>query len=491
MMRRVSVVSLLLAMFAFSYGQGWTGQQMVNRPNWDTGDFQPTVATDRTGRPWVVWGTNCGDTMLLWTRWLGSGWEPQRGVSRDAPGIAGRCLPDLAFGEGDTAWLVWDNFYENNTDDIAACYWDGSQWTPELLVNLLDSTDLDFAPRVACGGGQVWCVWYGGPTDMSPYSVYASRWSDYLGAWEPEMQVSPPNGNNHWWCDVAVDTEGTPHVVWTETEHVAIYYSFYNGLQWSGPSLVNDSSHVRAAGWAAPRIVIDREGILHVCYTGVAQGATGRDIFYSRNNGAGWTPSVRVTSDTAHNYNEWYSDIAADRPDNVWVTWDRQGEGSEQFRIYAAHFDGQLWSTEVRLDNDSSDYDDTPVVCLDSLGCPWVVWNTNPYSALNFDVVYNRFVGSGITEAQPGSAVYDARLRCATLQSGPGLTASFSLSDGAQVKLALYDEAGRCRAVLVDGYMPKGVHTVRCRESLAPGAYLCRLEADGQSEVSKVILLGH
>ncbi|MCX6841344.1 MAG: hypothetical protein NTX53_03540 [candidate division WOR-3 bacterium] len=486
-MRSLPVLIVLLALLtSAAFGQGWVGQQLVNRPNRDTGDFQPTVATDRTGRPWVVWGTNCGDSMLLWARWLGSGWEPQHGVSRDAPGIAGRVRPDLAFGEEDTAWLVWCNAYENNTHDIAACYWDGSQWTPEQLVNLFDSTDLDFAPRVACGGGQVWCVWFGGPTDMSPYSVYASRWSDYLGAWEPEMQVSPADGNHHWWCDVTVDTFGTPHVVWSTYQSNTVFYSYFDGQQWVAPIPVNDTAQILAT---YPRIVTDGTGTMHLSFTGAGVGAVHSDIFYSRNDGSGWIPCQMVTRDGL--YNEMYSEIAADRPDNVWVTWDRQGEGSEQYRVYAAHFDGQLWSTEVRLDNDSSDYDDTPVVCLDSLGCPWVVWNTNPYSALNFDVVYNRFVGAGITEAQPGSAVYDARLRCATLQSGPGLSASVSLSDGAQVRLALYDETGRCKAVLVDGHMPKGAYTVRCRESLAPGAYLCRLEAEGQSEVSKVILLGH
>jgi hypothetical protein len=300
------------------------------------------------------------------------------------------------------------------------------------------------------------------------------------------MQVSPADGNHHWWCDVTVDTFGTPHVVWCTVPLYTVFYSYFDGQQWVAPIPVNDTAQILAT---YPRIVTDGTGTMHLSFTGAGVGAEHSDIFYSRNDGSGWIPCQMVTRDGL--YNEMYSDIAADRPDNVWVTWDRQGEESEPYRVYAAHFDGQMWSTEVRLDNDSSNYDDTPVVCLDSLGCPWVVWNTNPYSALNFDVVFNRLVGAGVTEAQPESAVYAVRLHCATLQSGPGLTASFSLSAGAQVKLALYDEAGRCKAVLADGYMPKGAHTVRCRESVAPGAYLCRLQAEGQSEVSKVILLGH
>jgi hypothetical protein len=485
-MRSLPVLVVLLALLtSAASGTGWVGQQMLNRPNGDTADGLPTVTTDQTGHPWVVWIDNPSDTTLLWTRWLGSGWEPQRGVSPDAPGVWGRCRPDLAFDEQDRAWLVWNNAYENNNRD-------GSQWTPEQQVNQPDSTDVDFAPKVACGGGQVWCVWYGGLTDVSPYSVFASRWDPERGSWELETQVSPPDGNNHWWCDVAVDSEGTPHVVWTETEHLVIYYSFYDGQQWTGSSSVNDSSRVRAASWAAPRIVIDRDGILHVCYTGVLLGTSRRDVYYTRNDGSGWTPSVRVTQDTAYNYHEWFSDIAADRPDNIWVVWDRQDEGPDQFRVYAAHFDGQLWSAERRLDDTSSYYDFNPAVCLDTSGDPWVFWTGKLYAGpVNEDVFFNRFVNAGLAEAKSAPIARVARLRCATLQSGLGLTASFTLAAAAQVRLALYDEAGRCRAVLADGQMPKGTHTVHCGQSLASGVYLCRFQAGGQFEVSKVVILGH
>jgi hypothetical protein len=337
---------------------------------------------DQSGTPWVAWNGYKGNSTLLFAIWNGNGWTAERGVGPNGPGVILRLRPSLAFDDRGVAWLAWDNANRNNTDDIGSSRWAETCWTPEIQVNLPDSTDLDFAPKVACGGGQVWCVWYGGPTSTSSYSVFASRWDSSAGAWEPETQVSPPDGNNHWWCDVAVDSEGTPHVVWTETEHVAIYYSFYNGLQWSGPFLVNDSSRVRAASWAAPRIVIDSEDILHVCYTGVLIGTSRRDVFYTRNDGSGWIPSVRVTQDTAYNYHEWFSDIAADRPDNVWVVWDRQGEGPDQFRVYASHFDGATWSAEDRLDNDSASDDGEPGVCLDGFGDPWVVWAGYPRAAI-------------------------------------------------------------------------------------------------------------
>jgi hypothetical protein len=481
---------LFMLVAATASGLGWVGQQMVNRPNGDTADGAPTVAVDLSGRPWAVWVANPGDTTLLWSRWVDTHWEPQRGVSVNAPEVSSRFRPDLSFDEQGRAWLAWHNGYENGNRDIAACFWDGVKWTPEQQVNLPDSTDVDFAPKVACGGGQVWCVWYGGPTDMSPYSVFASRWNDSAGSWDGETQVSPADGNHHWWCDLAVDTLGTPHVVWCTYPLYTVFYSYFDGEQWVAPIPVNDTTQVTASPWAAPRIVIDQTGMMHVSFTGALAGAQHRDIFYARNDGSGWSPCQMVTQDSL--YDEWYSDIAADSPDNVWVTWDRQNEGPDQFRVYAAHCDDRLWSAGDRLDDDSSYYDAGPAVCLDATGRPWVFWTGKLYGTQsNGDVFFNRFVESGIADAQTAPVARGSHLRCATLQHGPNLTVSFDLAAAAQVRLVLYDEAGRCRAVLADGHMPEGAHTVRSSEFMAPGTYLCRLQAGSQSEVSKVVLLGH
>jgi len=437
----------------------------------------------------VVWIENCGDTTLYWSSWGYDGWEPQRGVSANAPGVHWRFRPDISNDGQNGAWIVWHNAYENNNRDIAACYWDGSTWGDEQQVNLPDSTDVDFAPKVSCGGGQVWCVWYGGLTDMSAYSVYASRWSESTQVWGPETQVSPIDGNHHWWCDVAVDTLGTPHVVWCTYPLYTVFHSYFDGEHWVTPTPVNDTSNVFASPWASPRIVIDHDGVMHVSLTGARVGATHRDIFYAHNDGSGWSPCQMVTRDSL--YDEWYSDIAANAPDNVWIVWDRQNEGSDQFRVYAAHYDGQEFSAEQRLDNDSSYYDCSPAVCLDSSDDPWVFWNGIPYgSGSNGDVFFNRFAEVGLAEAQPAVDACRIRLRCATPQCGLGLTVSFDIASTTHVRLTVLDGTGRCRAVLADELMPRGAHTARFRGTLAPGVYLCRLQAEGQFVTEKMILLG-
>jgi hypothetical protein len=489
-MRLLPVFAVLLALSTCAFGSGWVGQERVNRPNRDTADGDPTVIVDGTGCPFVVWHANPGDPTLFWTRWLGSAWAPQLGVCQKAPGVYMSCRPDLAVDQQGKAWLVWNNLYEDDNNDIAACYWSGFQWSAEQHVSPPESADLYFAPKVSCGGGQVWCVWYGGPSASLPYSVYASRWDSLKGSWGPETRVSPPDSNHHWWCDIAVDSLGTPHVVWCTHPLYTVFYSYFDGQAWITPTPVNDTTQVTASPWASPRIVVDRTGMMHLCFTGAKVGASHRDIVYTRNDGSGWLPCQMVTHDSL--YDVWYSDIAADRPDNVWVAWDRQNEGPDQFRVYASHWDEVAWSSEQRLDNDSAYHDMGPAVCLDSSGDPWVFWTGKPYAgASNLDVFFNRFTEVGLTESQPSIGHLQARLQCPNPQRGLNLAARLDVvAATTRVRLTVYDETGRCRAVLADGFIPKGTYAFQSSTALPPGVYLCRLQTEGTSETSKVILLG-
>lgn len=250
-----------------------------------------------------------------------------------------------------------------------------------------------------------------------------------------------------------------------------------------------------AATWADPHIVVDNTGMLHVSYTGVARDATGRDIFYSRNDGAGWTPSVRVTSDTAHNYNEWYSDIAADRPDNVWVVWNRQGEGPDQFRVYACHYDGDVWSQEERLDNDSAYYDVDTDLTLDSSGSPWVTWSGTLYGG-GYGVFYNRYDAAGIEE--PAAQAQAARTLSLAAPSpcAQPVTIRYVLPAAGNVSLEFYDNLGRKMGTPVKDRQAAGQHTAQWPlgnedgGSIAPGIYFCRLKAAGIDETCSFVLMG-
>jgi hypothetical protein len=222
----------------------------------------------------------------------------------------------------------------------------------------------------------------------------------------------------------------------------------------------------------------------------VAQGATGRDIFYTRNDGSGWTPSVRVTQDTLTNYNEWYSHIAADGPDNVWVAWDRQDEDSDQFRIHASHYDGSAWSAEVRLDGDSAYHDNYPVVCVDAAGNPWLVWTGTTYGIQVDNVYFNRYVTAAVTDMAPSPARHRLVEHFTSMSKG-AVDVAFSLPVAGRVRLDVYDALGRSVAVAFDDVVSAGRHRVRWQASIPAGTYVCRLQAPGEAETWKMVLVSH
>ncbi len=72
----------------------------------------------------------------------------------------------------------------------------------------------------------------------------------------------------------------------------------------------------------------------------------------------------------------------------------------------------------------------------------------------------------------------------------PSTVVSFRLSVFSDIRLAIYDVLGRKVAVLVDGAMPAGPHSVTFDASgLASGVYVVRLEADGLVRTRSISLI--
>ena len=103
----------------------------------------------------------------------------------------------------------------------------------------------------------------------------------------------------------------------------------------------------------------------------------------------------------------------------------------------------------------------------------------------------------GSKPARSGVAALGGRTRL-NLQVTPnpfvGKTAiRYSLPQSGRVKLSLFDVAGRCAKVAVDGWQVPGVHSVQLRdEGLAAGVYLAKLEVSNEAgtrtETSKLLL---
>jgi len=390
-----NLLVLVMVVSAASYGQGWTAQEQVSAPGPSRQNIQPTLLVDGDGIPWAVWHSLGRNRSLVLSRRIQGVWTSETIVSPHPPEVRAQLRPALTRGTDGQPWLVWSNAMTDNDNDVGFCRWTGTAWSDELLVNQPDSSELNFAPRVASGGGRAWCVWYGGPTDISPYAVYASEWDSTRDEWAAETQVSPPDGFHHWWCDVAVGADGTPHVVWIEVPHYRVLYSRWDGAGWTAPESVNTPDSVRASPWGNPRLGVDSGGGLHVTYTGADFGATSRDVYHVRRTPSGWGSSTKVSRDSL--YQEWYADIAVVASDDIWAVWNRQGEGSDEFRLYASHYDGTRWSAEARLDNSGATRDGMPDAALGPDGLPHVSWDADDVQG-DAQVYHSHYESSAVGE---------------------------------------------------------------------------------------------
>lgn len=97
-----------------------------------------------------------------------------------------------------------------------------------------------------------------------------------------------------------------------------------------------------------------------------------------------------------------------------------------------------------------------------------------------------------VTAVELPSAV--ALAPCFPNPFNPATTIRFALPRGAAVRLGIYGLDGRLVATLVDGHRTAGVHEIVWRgtdgagRGVASGTYFCRLQADGITEVRKMVL---
>ena len=468
---------------------------MVNRPGVNSSSLQPCIEMDTTGSPWVVWLTTNRAASLNYTKWLGNAWAPDQEVGLNYPGVIARPQPRLAFDDRGGARLSWVNQFLDNHLSAATCAWNYSGWDPEIAVSPPDSGYSDFASSLAWGGGRFWFTLDRAPTQAyDPFSVFASFMDSTTPQPTPAARVSPPDSGYHWFSHAAVDAQGHPHVVWVDVWRYVVLYSSFDGNTWSTPTPVNDTAHVKVPDRAQPRIAVDHQGGLHVCFTGVMAGAASRDIFYSKNRGSGWAPSALVSQDSA--YNEWYSDIAVGDSDNVWVVWERQGESTDQFRIHAAHFDGGRWSEEVRLDGDLAHYDVNARVALDRDGNPCVVWNGHTNAGPDLcDIYFNWFEAASVFERNAGEQAHEPLQLSARPRPGSAVQIAYCLTNPGDVRLQILNTLGQCIYSLAEKGQRSGVHAVewngldsRARPTPS-GMYFCRVSEKERNETCKFLLM--
>jgi hypothetical protein len=479
--------------------QGWVGQHRISQPDPEF-NGSPHIVFDHSGTPWAGWTYLYHDSSPAYSTWLGDSWAFQRKILPNDTGMRGRAGIILSVDDLGRVWICWSTFNNDGMDYDGTNYWEGGHWSPPSRAtpeSLTDTLTYGGGKWFACGGGAVWYTFSGAKAlGSETCTVFASRWDEAQQKWGPLMQVSQPDGGFYWCNSIVVDSSGRPHVFYVDAGRLRVWHSFYDGTRWSVPEPVNDTERTTASPEAFPLASVDADGVIHVTYTGAPIGAPYRSIMYTYDDGAGWRPSMRATQGSKDSlYPPWYAAVAAARRNDVWAVWMRQGEGPDQFRVYASHFDGDTWSPEVRVDDhshDSSYNNGDPEIALDPQNNPWVVWDGIDPNMNNFASYYNRLGDVGVAEShEPSRAAPTLQVAC----ERTGAAIRYRVNEPCLYTLAILDLTGRRIAALAGGRAEPGLRVIHWNyvagdgQSVPSGVYFIRLSAGNETVTRKIAVV--
>lgn len=382
---------------------------------WNTGNNErPDIAIDPQGGVNVVWYTEMDgewgrDTEVMYVNYtVQDGWSNVTVVSDGYGGVwwnEGYSEdPAIAIGGDGVIHVVWtDNsggYWGGGTEYeiFHASYTPGVGWSNATVIsdsaarwNTGDSTWPAIAADAAGNAYVVWVdgtpgAWQASPDD---WEIMYSKYTKGEG-WSSPTVVSDGYAGLYWntgaslFPNVAVDAEGTVHVVWEDntpgawgTDTEVMYTTLHGGESLSNVTVLSYAHDISRC----PSIAVAGDGTVHVAWTDSADGTWGTDseIMYSCLVAGDWTAPL-VISDDGTNSNPYHSgepDICVDATGRVYVVLENRAGGFDDI-YYTSRSQSDGWSAITVLSNDASDWNwlasKYPAAAVDAKGCLHVVW---------------------------------------------------------------------------------------------------------------------
>lgn len=286
-------------------------------------DWTPDIAADTLGNPHVVWGEMfSGD--VYYKYWQGAKWSEPINLSQN---IGGSFYPCIKIDRKNRVHIAW---HDNADGDYKIYYrvYDGIQWSSIIVVS--DSLQYTGFPALELDSKDN--IHFSWSSRMPPgdnrdifYRAYIDEhWTNISRLTTDTLYSVYPS--------IAINKNDLPIIVWQQTIRVwitpiieKIYWSSYNGINWSYPEAISDTS---ASG--SPSVAVDSSNNFHSAWF-----IYGGGILYSSYLENHWTSPIPISQ-----INGAAPQIICDKNNNLHMIWLNPGMLDQIFYSKGTIIDG-------------------------------------------------------------------------------------------------------------------------------------------------------
>lgn len=221
----------------YTAASGWRSPQPLD-PVGAYSANNVSSAFDANGNATVIWSQGRWPQLHIWAaRYTAQGsWEAPRLIDTGSTGAG--VLPQIAanaMGEAIAAWAHWDG---TRFSVWANRLTPASGWGTAQLAETSNAGDASNPQVILDASGVAWAIWR--QSDGSRDSIWANR-LDPTGGWASPQRVETDNTGNAESPQIAADTAGNTHAVWTQLDGTRHNI-------WA-------NRHTTATGWGSPQLL--------------------------------------------------------------------------------------------------------------------------------------------------------------------------------------------------------------------------------------------
>ena len=225
----------------------------------------------------------------------------------------------------------------------------------------------DFPSIAAAPDGSLWLAWLSFVGDRDDIAI-----RHYVNGQWSSLQWVPNNSGDNWMPQAAVDASNRVWVVWPQqvNNNWDIYARRFDPAtqEWSAMERLSSDPLPDTN----PRLASDGKGRLAVVWQGFrgrGDQKTSSNIFCKTFDGQKWSSEIRVTNRAA---NDWEPAAAFDSQGNVWIAYDSYKNGNYDVFLSSLR-NGKVEGAEIPVAA-TPRFEAKPTIAVDSSDRVWVAW---------------------------------------------------------------------------------------------------------------------